>query len=1349
MVVLDQSNAAAAQPIYGTLIVIPPGGATQTIVLYRSVVRLGQATDNDIVLPDETVQPYHAQLFCRHASFELLALSDAGATAIDGERLPAYTPYLLADNSVVQIGRTRIFVYPPDSEQPGDLPPSTHATAESGPLALSETGSYGMVVALGPDTQQRVPINRLVLWIGAAPDNDVVIPGIADYYAQLVSTPQGHELITLATERRTPIESVVEIAEWRLMVYTAAEAHLVEASAAATPAEAEPQIMVVPAGMAEPPAAEPPSEPPSEPPAAPAPSDLSATPVIIELPLADAHLHNGAAPPEPAPPEPAPPELLVAAEPERSYGTAILRHPDGQTQHISLIRPTIRLGRASDNDLVIDHSAVSDYHAQIFCTGDIFNLLDLNSDSGTKLDNRRLPAYAIQALSPDSVIQIGDLALFLYPPNATIPAVLPTPAAAEPAATLRLPSADAGPPRITRLKLTPPISTLEAGETATLTVSFVNQSLVLERVSLAVTGLPASWVDISEQEIPVFPSAKGEVKITITPPRDASSQAGSYPFNVQVWSEQDRERISNTPATLLIRPFTQFQIALFPRHQSGRQQGQYQVELTNQGNTDQSFDLHCFDELNAFEPPFTSRTIWVKSGTTYQMSVWMQIKSLFWWVGKRQGYHFVISARAADNQVEQARGIFIHVPLLSQGTKYPIKRTKALPAPPPPPPQTAPTTDLALRPPAQLARQQPPSGAAPTALAPRPRRQPEAVPVTGATRRLPAVPPSDDDVTDVYQPAHITLTTPNLSIEAGAAATTTLSVINRASVVDRLSFKVVGLPPAWVTIVPESIPLLPNAQAEAQIVINPPRHFRSLAETARFRVIAQSEKRPDQQVFALGALTIKPFTEFKQEIFPKEQKVRRQARYNLQVTNKGNQEQVFQVQGSSDEDLLDFESDQAELVVPPGETRKTQVRARVRDRQFIGTSRTHMFAVNVSPSGSPDLVQQSTARLTDRPRIPQWLVQIVLLPLVLLIIALFMLWGRTGIVGFVNGLRGKSPTPAAVVTTAGGATTALTETTVLNPPPTLIVQTPITNEVRWTQADSPKVLRVNYLVPAGTLLTIEPGVEVQLASRVRLEVAGSLTVDGTTTQPVTFRTADGGKWDGIYLSAGAVGYILNSQIEDAGARKSSLVAQNATLIVRDSTLTNNDGGIYSINSYIELQRLSITNNVFEQNPALALKVGSQGSVVIDTVSIVDNTFSANAAIAHMVLEGQQANLDVQNAVFDDQARLSLLIEAEAAFKATLTCNTFANTTVGLGINFANALPREAGRDITIADNAFINNGQSGLQSPVVLSAANNWWGAPSGPTDARRNPSGRGASVSETVTFTPWLSEEKACTRSP
>ncbi len=1334
--VLDQSNGAnpAARHSYGTLIVIPPGGATQTVVLYKSVVRLGQATDNDIVLPDPSTQPYHAQLFCRHTSFELLALSDMGDTSIDGEQLPAYTPYLLADNSVVQIGRTRIFVYPPEGDPAPELPLTLDAPASNPQAPASDVGSYGLVVALGPDSQRRIPINRLVLWIGSAPDNDIVLPAIAPYYAQLVSTPQGYDLITLASEQRTAVESVVEIADWRLMIYSAAEAPQIEpaesAEASADPAEL--QLPVVAASLAEPPAESPPS-----------PGDLSATPVIIELPHAEAPAQSGSAPEQPVSEMQIPPEL------ERSYGTAIVRYPDGQTQHISLGKPTIRLGRASDNDLVIDYSVVSEHHAQIFCTGEIFNILDLNSASGTKLDNRRLSPYAIQALSPDSVVQIGELALFLYPPNATIPTVLPTPRPepADLATTLRLgPAEPTAPARITRLKLTPTISTLEAGETTTLTISFVNQSLVLERVSLAVSGLPAAWVDISEQEIPVFPSAKGEIKIKLTPPREASSHAGSYPFSVQVWSDHDPSQVRSTPATLLIRPFTQFQIALFPRHQSGRHEGLYQVELTNQGNTDQSFDLHCFDELNAFDPSFNSRTVWVKSGTTYQLSVCLRIKRFIWWFGKRQGYHFVISARAADNQVEQARGIFIHVPPISRGTKYPPKPTKTLPAP-----QPAPTTDLALRPAAPLARQQPPAGdAAPAAPAPRPRRQPENLPVTGATRRLATVPASDEDSSDVYQPAHITMTMPNLITEAGAAATTTLSVINRSSIVDRLSFKVAGLPPAWITIVPESIPLLPNAQAEAQLIINPPRNFRSLAETTRFRLIAQSEKRPDQQVFALGALTIKPFIEFKQEIFPKEQKVRREARYNLQITNKGNQEQAFLVQGSNDEDLLDFATDVAELVVPPGETRKTQLRARVRDRQFIGTSRMHPFMVSVTPSGSPDMVQQSTARLTDRPRIPQWLVQVVLLPLVLLIIALFMLWGRSGIVGFVNELRGKGSTPsAAVVTTAGGPTAALTGTTVLNPPPTLIVQTPITNEIRWTQADSPKVLRVNYTVPAGTLLTIDPGVEVQLASRVRLEVAGALTADGTASQPVEFRTADGGDWDGIYVVDGGVGYILNSQIEDAGARNSSLVAQNATLIVRDSTLSNNAGGIYSSNSYVELQRLSITNNVFEQNPALALRVGAQGSVVIDAVSIENNTFSGNAAIAHLVLEGQQATLDVQNAVFNDQARLSMLIEASADFKATLRCNTFANTTVGLGIAFASALPREAGRDIRISDNAFSGNGQSGLQSSALLNAANNWWGDASGPTDARRNPGGRGVRVSDAVTFTPWLTAEQACTRSP
>src|SRR5690606_7332385 len=87
----------------------------------------------------------------------------------------------------------------------------------------------------------------------------------------------------------------------------------------------------------------------------------------------------------------------------------------------------------------------------------------------------------------------------------------------------------------------------------------------------------------------------------------------------------------------------------------------------------------------------------------------------------------------------------------------------------------------------------------------------------------------------------------------------------------------------------------------------------------------------------------------------------------------------------------------------------------------------------------------------------------------------------------------------------------------------------------WTVANSPYTLQGDVTVIAGATLPIEAGVVVQAASssdaqgagrntsRAEITVNGSLVVNGTSTDPVTFKSTSttSGTWYGIVVPAGA------------------------------------------------------------------------------------------------------------------------------------------------------------------------------------------------------------------------------------
>lgn len=96
----------------------------------------------------------------------------------------------------------------------------------------------------------------------------------------------------------------------------------------------------------------------------------------------------------------------------------MIYYPDGRQEQVELGKPTVQLGRADDNDIVLNHDTVSQHHAQLLCDADDCQVLDLGSANGTFLIGVRLTPQAPQPLPDGALLQIGGIALtYRAPPN--------------------------------------------------------------------------------------------------------------------------------------------------------------------------------------------------------------------------------------------------------------------------------------------------------------------------------------------------------------------------------------------------------------------------------------------------------------------------------------------------------------------------------------------------------------------------------------------------------------------------------------------------------------------------------------------------------------------------------------------------------------------------------------------------------------------------------------------------------------------------------------------------------------------------------------------------------------------
>ena len=105
-----------------------------------------------------------------------------------------------------------------------------------------------------------------------------------------------------------------------------------------------------------------------------------------------------------------------------SYATLHARWVNGFGDAVPLTRPTIRVGRRGDNDIVIDDPTISGAHLEISFAQGALTVRDLGSRNGTFVDGRRLPPNQPVPLRPEMTIRLHTIVeLRLQPADPTAP----------------------------------------------------------------------------------------------------------------------------------------------------------------------------------------------------------------------------------------------------------------------------------------------------------------------------------------------------------------------------------------------------------------------------------------------------------------------------------------------------------------------------------------------------------------------------------------------------------------------------------------------------------------------------------------------------------------------------------------------------------------------------------------------------------------------------------------------------------------------------------------------------------------------------------------------------------------
>ncbi len=265
-----------------------------------------------------------------------------------------------------------------------------------------------------------------------------------------------------------------------------------------------------------------------------------------------------------------------------AFGKVTVRSESGEMQEYELTQPVSSVGRQPGNEIVLNTSAVSRYHAQFAVADGLVYLVDLGTVNGTFVNDAQVEPNSRVPLSNGDRIIMGDVLLTFHSPEARARLDIDlTPTASiveDPAVPYRL-------------ILDEPHQLVAPG--ARMQLVLVVESLADQEMALQISteGLEPGWVRVNRREALLGPGEQAEVTITVVPPRSSVTHPGRYALTVRVAPADASHAGLAAVREIDVVGYSGLALAAQPQ----RDPNTYRVSLQNQGNVPLELELGGFD----------------------------------------------------------------------------------------------------------------------------------------------------------------------------------------------------------------------------------------------------------------------------------------------------------------------------------------------------------------------------------------------------------------------------------------------------------------------------------------------------------------------------------------------------------------------------------------------------------------------------------------------------------------------------------------------------------------------------------------------------------------------------------
>ncbi|MBX3058502.1 MAG: protein kinase [Anaerolineae bacterium] len=379
------------------------------------------------------------------------------------------------------------------------------------------------------------------------------------------------------------------------------------------------------------------------------------------------------------PPQPTPPFAMpVAAQqtaaeqatdvhvldvPAQASQIVIIRQGRGPRK-ATLHKPQILIGRAKDNDIVLNARDVSRYHARLDWVNGRWRVSDLDSSGGTFGDGRRLSVNEPETWLPHQTLQIGPYFLHWA---AAIELEAAHPANEEPQTELFQVSQDASQVQSTSgrfgVALHPALLTMMAGDQTTVQIELFNQGPTTDTLKLAVNGLPSGTYSLTQHFVTLAPGARASIPLALQLPSTGTLMsyriaAGNYPFELLVHSKTHETETAVIAGMLIVTTQEQFSLGLWPSQVDDGDN--IRILIRNEGNVPNTYSLVGRDEKSLVQFGGQRGRMQLKPGEaiTQVVTIRARQRPLF---GREQIVPFEVAVHTENGQ-QQVKAGQVRVP---------------------------------------------------------------------------------------------------------------------------------------------------------------------------------------------------------------------------------------------------------------------------------------------------------------------------------------------------------------------------------------------------------------------------------------------------------------------------------------------------------------------------------------------------------------------------------------------------------------------------------------------------------------------------------------------------------------